>query len=235
MKLRKLNEQGVEVFRDYINDLRSGADQNIPNYLLDSDEYSEDIQFELEITKPEFKSRLEMGVYLVDLFDGLNITPYIGDIGFWSWLALYWFEQLCSEKEGKLNPSMDYNYILSKNFRHRPRHAVYMTWQLVTRYGEDCAFMLCKAMSTRGELTEQMMARQENLSSESVMKLANALYFDSETKTFKKGAAARKSAGCVARYITWLEQIKMTYDVFSISADELKDLLPAEFDRFMEA
>jgi hypothetical protein len=235
MKLRKLNEQGVEVFRDYINDLRSGADQNIPNYLLDSDEYSEDIQFELEITKPEFKSRLEMGVYLVDLFDGLNITPYIGDIGFWSWLALYWFEQLCSEKEGKLNPSMDYNYILSKNFRHRPRHAVYMTWQLVTRYGEDCAFMLCKAMSTRGELTEQMMARQENLSSESVMKLANALYFDSETRTFKKGAAARKSAGCVARYITWLEQIKMTYDVFSISADELKDLLPAEFDRFMEA
>jgi len=235
MKLRKLNEQGVEVFRDYINDLRSGADQNIPNYLLDSDEYSEDIQFELEITKPEFKSRLEMGVYLVDLFDGLNITPYIGDVGFWSWLALYWFEQLCSEKEGKLNPSMDYNYILSKNFRHRPRHAVYMTWQLVTRYGEDCAFMLCKAMSTRGELTEQMMARQENLSSESVMKLANALYFDSETRTFKKGAAARKSAGCVARYITWLEQIKMTYDVFSISADELKDLLPTEFDRFMEA
>ena len=235
MKLRKLNEKGVEVFRDYINDLRSGADQNIPNYLLDSDEYSEDTQLDLEITKPEFKSRLEMGVYLVDLFNGLNITPYIGDVGFWSWLALYWFEQLCSEKEGKLNPSMEYNYILSKNFRHRPRHAVYMTWQLVSRYGANAAFMLCKDMSTRGEITEQMMARQENLSSEGVMKLANDLYYDAETGLFKRGAAARKSAGCVARYIAWLDQIKMTYDVFSISADDLKSLLPAEFDRFMEA
>jgi hypothetical protein len=234
MKLRKLNDKGVEQFRAYINDLRVGTEQNIPSHLLDNDEFSEDIQFDVEVPIVDFKSRYEMGTYLVKLFEGHNITPYIGDIGFWTWLALYWFNQLCPEKGGKLNPSMEYNYVLSQGHWHRPRHAVYMTWQLVNRYGADCAFMLCKSMSTRGELTEQMMARQENLSSEGVMKLANALYFDPETGIFKRGAAARKSAGCVARYINWLDQIKLTYDVFSIAQEELEALLPEEFGRFQE-
>ena len=235
MKLRKLNYKGIEQFREYINDLRGGIEQNVPLHLLDGDEFSEDIEFDVELPTNEFKSRYEMGICLVDLFKDQNITPYIGDVGFWTWLALYWFDQLCPVKAGKPNPSMAYNYVLSKDFRHRPRHSVYMTWQLVSRYGANAAFMLCKDMSTRGEITEQMMARQENLSSEGVMKLANDLYYDAETGLFKRGAAARKSAGCVARYIAWLDQIKMTYDVFSISADDLKSLLPAEFDRFMEA
>lgn len=107
-----------------------------------------------------------------------------------------------------------------------------MTWQLVNRYGADAKFLLSKEMATRGEITEQLMARQDNLSSEGIMLLASKLYFDPRTNSFKKGAASRTSPGCVSRYLVWLDQLKINYDVFMMSADDLESLLPNEFARF---
>ena len=107
-----------------------------------------------------------------------------------------------------------------------------MTWQLVDRYGEDARFMLSK-LTARGEIIEQMMARQEFLSSEGAVRLASYLYFDPQSGGFKKGSAARKSAGCIARYIAWLQQLQLTFDIFSTTDRELKQLLPAEFNRFL--
>jgi len=231
--LKKLNEQGLHEFESFIKSLRAGNQQNIPLFLLESGEYAEALPFQIEVAgERQFKSRFEMGCYLVELFSGHNIQKYIGDRGFWSWFALLWFEQLCPLKNGKLKPSQPYNYILSTSYNHRPRHAIYMTWQLVNRYGNDAHFMLCKEMSTRGEITEQMMARQEILSSESAIRLANLLYFDAANKSFKKGSAARKSAGCVSRYISWIQQLQVTFDIHSIKTEDLEALLPKEFDRF---
>ena len=235
MKVRRLNDDGVAEFENFIKKLRSGVELNIPYHLLDSAEYSTDITFDFDLDQGKvFNSRYQIGEYLVSLFTGSDIQKHMGDIGFWTWFALLWFDQLCPKKNGKRKPSKGYNYVLSYSYNHRPRHAIYMTWQLVNRYGEDARFMLCKEPSTRGEITEQMMARQEILSSDGAIRLASELYFDESSKNFKKGAAARKSAGCVSRYINWLQQLQLTYDIFSISSDELAVLLPKEFDRFRE-
>jgi hypothetical protein len=234
MKLRRLNEKGISEFSNFINNLRSGAAQNTPDYLLEDDASSEAVPLDIHIADQSFSSRYEMGQYLAQLFAHHNIQPYMGDTGFWSWIALLWFNQLCPVKDGTNKPNKDYNYVLSKKYTHRPRHAIYMTWQLVSRYGSDAEFLLCKEMDTRGEITEQMMARQTNLSSEAVMQLASELYFDPATGTFKRGAAARKSAGCVSRYIAWLDQLKVNYDLYLMTKDELKGLLPPEFGRFQQ-
>ena len=232
MKLRKLTGKGLSEFSHFIQNLRDGQDLQTPKYLLDSEEHSEGVELDLDVTEEAFSSRYEMGEYLVELFRGKNIHSYMGDAGFWSWFALLWFEQLCPVRDGKRKPSKEYNYILSPDYKHRPRHAIYMTWQLVSHYGPDALFLLGKEMSTRGELTEQMMARQENLSSEGVIRLASTLYLDPETRIFKRGAASRTGAGCIARYIRWLDQLRLTYDLFSITGEELEELLPGEFDRF---
>ena len=76
------------------------------------------------------------------------------------------------------------------------------------------------------------MARQEILSSNSVLGLASSLYYDHKTSSFKRGAAARKSAGCVARFVSWLQQVQRTYDIFSMTKEELTYLLPNEFEKF---
>jgi len=233
MKVRKLNEKGLHAFSAFIENIRSGGTENIPNYLLDNPETSENIPDNLEVEKINFNSRYEMGLYLIKMFGDTNLQGYIGDSGFWSWFSLLWIDQLCPIKnDGTRKVSMPYNYILSKNFYHRPRHAIYMTWQLVNRYGEHSRFLLSKEISTRGEITEQLMGRQEVLSSEGVMQLASELYFDTHSGIFKKGAASRTGAGCVFRYISWLQQLQLTFDIFSTSKDDLADLLPHEFNKF---
>jgi hypothetical protein len=236
MKVRKLNDHGVAEFTAFIDNCRSGVKQNIPSYLLNDDRSSVPLEIDLDAVDREFASRFEIGVYLIDVFDGINIQPLIGDQGFWSWLALLWFDRLCpASKEGLRKPSKEYNYILSRSHFHRPRHAIYMTWQLVNNYGDEVRFMLSKHPTIRGELTEQMMGRQHILTSDGVMRLASKLYYDEKTGIFKKGAASRKSAGCVNRYVSWLQQIEMTYDIFSTSKEELEELLPEEFGRFRAA
>lgn len=70
-----------------------------------------------------------------------------------------------------------------------------MTRQLVKQHGDDAHLMLCKEPSTRGEITEQMMARQELLSSKGVVSLASQLYFDDKNQVFKKVRLRGKVTG----------------------------------------
>jgi len=230
--IRALNSKGIEVFNDYIFRRRSKENVQPPYYALFDAEYSEEINVSIDIEEIEFSSRYEIGTYLTDKFNLINIQPYLGHKGFWSWLALFWFDQLAPKKDSQHAPAKEYNYILSSNYNHRPRHAIFMTWQLVNQYGEDVRFMLSKAPSVRGELTEQLMARQEILSSNSAIGVASLLYYDTNTGSFKRGATGRKSAGCVARFVSWLQQVQRTYDIFSMSKEELSYLLPNEFEKF---
>lgn len=233
MIIRALNDHGLDVFRRFINDLRDGEQQNTPTGLLTSNQSSEALPFELDIDDRKFENRYELGVYLDEKLKTLDLQQVMGNTGFWSALALYWFDQLCPEKSGAARkPAMVYNYILSDNYNHRPRHAIFTTWQLVSQYGEDARFLLGKALPVRGELTEQIMARQYYLGCEGVIRAASRLYYDTDTKTFKRGAAARKSAGCVSRYLSWLQQLEINYDIFSMNKHELSSLMPKEFDRF---
>ena len=149
-------------------------------------------------------------------------------------LALLWFDRLCPPKpDGSRKPSMVYNYVLSDNFQHRPRHAIFTTWQLVSRYGEDARFLLSRELPVRGELIEQLMARQYFLNCDGVIRAASDLYYDSERETFKRGAAGRTGAGCVKRFMDLLQQLEVTYDLFSLSRENFVALMPAEFNRFL--
>lgn len=235
MIIRKLNEHGLDEFSQFINSLRQGARQNTPIGLLTSEASSEPLSISLELDNNKtFTNRYELGVYLTEKFDVVNIQPLIGDNGFWSALALLWFDQLCPEKpDGSRKPSMVYNYVMSNNYNHRPRHAIFTTWLLVDRYKEDARFLLSKELSVRGELIEQIMARQYYMGCEGVIRTASKLYYDTDRKTFKRGAAGRSSPGCVARFINWLQQLEVNYDLFSMSDNDLFGLMPKEFDRFM--
>jgi hypothetical protein len=233
MKIRKLTTSGIKEFERFIENLRNGGHQNTPDHLLNDPSTSEEIEWDLELDQDVFSTRYELGVYLAKKLASVDANQIMGDSGFWSALALFWFDQLCPIKsDGSRKPSMVYNYVLSESYNHRPRHAIFTTWQLVDLYGEISHYLLSRPLPVRGELIEQLMARQYFLSCVGVMQAASALYYDPERKTFKKGAAGRTSAGCVYRFVNWLQQLEINYDLFSISSDDLISLMPKEFDRF---
>jgi len=235
MIIRRLNEEGLEKFEQFVDDLRNQLPVAVPSWLLDDQESSEALGFDVDYEPRQYASRFELGTHLVEVLGDQDVQTVIGDRGFWSWIALLIFDQLCPEPaNGKRKAQMPYSYVMSNKWKHRPRHAIFTTWQLVQRYGEHSRFLLSKELPVRGELIEQLMARQYFFGCEGVIQLASDLYYDEERQTFKVGAAARKSAGCVYRYVGWLQQLEVNYDLYSMSRQHLYDILPGEFERFRD-
>lgn len=236
MKVRKLNKEGIREFTGFVERLREGDSEEIPVQLLSDPTTSESVELDIELGNETFPTRYDLGEALVRAIGKQNLQQLIGDTGFWSWLALHWFDQLVPENsKGVRKPAMAYHYVLSPNYNHRYRHAIYTTWQLVSAYGSDARFLLCRPTAVRGELIEQMMARQYYLGCRGAMEAAGHLYWDPDKENFKRGAAARTSPGCVSRLVSWLQQLEVTYDVYSMTSEQLIALMPEEFNRFKEA
>ncbi|MCG7984688.1 MAG: hypothetical protein JAY90_18300 [Candidatus Thiodiazotropha lotti] len=230
---RRLNEQGMDAFQRHIQELADGTKLDTPAHLLTDPRYSEEIDTDVEVDPREFQTRFELGIYLTDILKETPIQALMGDTGFWSWLALYWFDQLCPQQaNGTRKPSKPYNYILSPNYNHRPRHALFTTWMLVNRYGDTALFLLSKGPHERGELIEQLAARQYLISCQGVIETAKELYYDPERKTFKRGATSQKRQGNIRRFISYLQQLDLTYDLGTLASDALLEMLPDEYSAF---
>lgn len=232
-RIRRLNSEGLIAFQHHILLLAEGSKNETPSHLLTDPRYSESIDIDVEIEPLEFKTRFDLGIYLSRKLSDIPTQSMLGDIGFWSWLALFWFDQLCPpQTDGHRKPSKEYNYVLSANYNHRPRHAIYTTWMLVTLYGEHALFLLSKALHERGELIEQLAARQYLISCQGVIEAAKELYYDPQRKTFKRGATSQKRNGNIRRFIAYLQQLDLTYDLGTLKADTLLKMLPNEYSAF---
>jgi hypothetical protein len=233
-ELRRLNNEGLQLFSDSIAAMRLGSAGQAPASILTDDRYSVAIENAPALELKTFDSRFEMGEYLVDVLSVFNWQDIDHDAGLWSWLALYYFDQLCpSDAAGKRKPSMAYQYVLSRDYRYHSRHALRTTCDYVRQYGEVVRFMFSKSPGERGEIVEQLSARQEIAACPAVVEAASALYNDEERRTFKKGAAGR-GRGSIVRLIKVLQQYQLTYDLYSLTGSQLVNMLPAEFDRFRE-
>lgn len=235
MKAMRLNKAGRREFERMVEALRSEQPARDPNQILTDEYVVEGLPFEVEVREAGFTSRYEMGQYLVELLGSLERADFIGDHGFWDWLALHWFDDLCPKQPdgSRKKPSATPNYVMSEDYKRRYRHAIYMTWRLVDMHGDNAEFMLFKDPSVRGELTEQFMARQFYLNCDGVIRAAKLLYWDADAGKLKKGAGG-KSNGSSRRLVSWLQQIEVTYDLFSMNADQLLELIPNEFGRFLK-
>jgi hypothetical protein len=232
--IRRLNERGLKFFQDYIGRIAGGDKIDPPVPILSNDDWSEPVDFTRQIEEKTFETRYEMGEYLEQLFRDINPQDIISDTGLWSWLALFWFDQLCPAKaDGSRKPSKPYNYILSPNYNHRPRHALRTTWQLVSGYGDTARFLLSKRPNERGELMEQLAARQFFIGCKGIIETASRLYSDPARNTFKVGSTSQKRKGNIRRFISYLQQLELTYDLYTLPRDEIINMLPAEYSGFL--
>ena len=232
MALRELNEFGTQCFQRYLDELRKGSDLTMTaEEILGREATTEATEFSDKLNTAPFASRYEMGCYLVDIFSGQQVSALISRDGLWNWIALTWLDQL---KGGKLRE--DHNYIIGDQYSRamRYRHSVFMSWWLVKKYGETAKYLLSKPANVRGEVTEQLLSVQYYISCAGFINAGEQLYWDREACELKKGAGG-KGAGSSRRFMAWIAQIELNYDLFEISTQTLMDLLPAEFDRFKPA
>jgi len=236
MKLRKLNDEGIRIFKDFLEDQKnSSLKKDIPSCILEDVNTSEGIDEDFNVDENKrFGTRYEMGEYLVDLLGDINSIPrtFIGNKGVWNWLTLLWFDQLCPLRNGKAKMQDSANFVLSNEFGRRQRHAIFGTWNLVSRYGLKSRFMISKPAHERGHINEVICGTQGLIEQQAVIELAYELYSTSDS--FKASVTSRKVGGNIERYVQWVGQVGLTIDLVTITKDKLKERLPKkEYKRWL--
>lgn len=86
---------------------------------------------------------------------------------------------------------------------------------------------------TVGHFYYQLASRQHLVTNRSVLQLATEMYIDPQTQVPKRGAQTRGRPGTIFRFVTILNQLDTTWDLYPMSTKEIAAMLPDEFQRFL--
>jgi hypothetical protein len=242
-RIRVLTTAGVAEFRSYIDTIRGGAIAEAPKTLLTAPEFSTDFA-DIEIQALIFADRFEFGTYLATTLGSLDRRTLSRNYGLWTWLALYYFDQLCpASADGVRRVFADETYILPAKYDYQSyyRHLVRTPWLAVSDHGDSAKVLLIPAgqsgsapLARRGEIIEQLASRQAVLGNPRIIRAASKLYFDPVTNRPRRGTGGSKG-GSPRRLALVLQQLDLTFDLVTCEEERLLTLLPKEFDRWRTA
>lgn len=240
-ELRSFTYAGVQKFREFLADVKSGAPvQERRDALLWSPVLTDIVSIagvKIGVSPRQFSDRLEAGKYFVDLFGSVDETLMrYEDKRIWAWLSLYHFDSVCpADKKGRRKVGGIERHIPDpSNFQRYYRHLLYSPFSIYRTYRDnpECAMaMLCPAVDEPGEVVEEFASRQDMITCPAVMEVATKLYVNPQTQQYKPGRG-RKTNGGARRLARVLMQFDMTCDLLRIPTEKLLDMLPPEFDEF---
>ncbi len=230
---RMLNDEGVQAFRSYLHDLRGGARTSPPREMLFSAERSAEIPFDLTVAQRAFRSRMDFCEYMAEAFGEAPYHLIEGNDKLWSWLSLFYFDQVCPVRsDGSRRPGMDYRHIPSRDYRHRHRHLLAGAYHVYHLHGMDAALLLCSPLHSENAFHHQLAGRQGFIANPVILHAATELYYDMRHSRPRAGSGRAGGAGTLLRFVDIINQLDMTFDLFSMAPRRLMELLPAEFDRW---
>jgi len=236
-QVRKLNQKGIEVFQIYINELNKGKQESPLFPILYDKTYSTPLDPIVEIENIKFESRLDAAKYFSKIFSNLNSQQVSIDVGLWSWLSLYYFDQVCPiDKLGMRYPGRGYRHILEPGYRFGHRHLlggaylVYGTYEL----GDELSkLLLTTPINRESAFHHELTSRMNFITNKSILEAASALYLEPKNNLPKKGSTNWKTPGNLRRFIDVLQQFELTYDLFSLTGKQILKLLPPEFIKWI--
>lgn len=232
--VRVLTNKGTQIFKEYLAEIRNGSTKAPPYELLTDSRSSAEIQWEVEIEKRDFDNKLDAAKFL---YERLQILPHLQvdqHVGLWSWLSLYYFDLVCPKNEkGRRLPGQNYRHILDTDFRLYYRHLLTGPYNTYKLHGEKAPLLLSGPLYQLNKYYQELSSRQGFFTNKGIIEAANILYFDIEKGHPKRGAAVTSNKpGTIYRFIDVVQQLDLTYDIYSMSGDEILALLPSEFDEW---
>jgi len=233
-QIRVLKEMGIQKFRGYLAELRNGLTREPPVELLTDPACSSIVMKGLEVENRFFNSKLEIEKYLFENFQILPSSQLEENVGLWSWLSLFYFDQLCpADHSGARNPGQDSRHILDLDYRMYRYHLLFGPYNIYRLHGERAPLLLSGPLYETSKYYLELSARQGFITNKGVIEAASLLYFDSISGKPKRGAAATtRKPGTLLRFIDVVQQLDLTYDLYSITGEEVLNLLPSEFDEW---
>jgi hypothetical protein len=232
--VRLLNDAGIAGFNAFLERARGGSTEVAPKNLLTEHSTSESLNFSIKIEEYNFENRFDLGTYLVKLLKALDRYQISRDHRLWNWLALYFFESICKKNaDGTWKLLRSELYILDSKYDYLRyyKHLVRTPWLAVLDHGENARILFANSRGIRSDIEETLTASQQVLGNPTVIAAACGLYLDPATNKPKRGAAG-KAGGSPRRLTAFIQQLELTYDIQSCTAEQFLDLLPEEFKKF---
>ena len=227
--VRRLNDAGLEQFRQYLRSLGDGGTAGPPRALLTDADASEPFQPVHFLEHRNFRTRLEVARDFAAVFGRVPILEE--DVGLWSWLSLFYFDQVCPARaDGTRSPGRDYRHILEPGYRYGHRHLLAGAFLVYRLHGENAQLLLSSKLHEESAFHHEIASRQAFLSNRSIIEAVNLLYLDERTGRAKRGAQdTKRSPGTLRRFVDVVQQLDVNYDLYSMTAEAIVHLLPDEF------
>lgn len=229
--LRRLNARGIAAFREHLGEIRAGREFQSNPALLYVDDFSSPVVPRIEIAQKRFLRKMEMASYLSSVLEPLDAPGLTADVGLWSWLALFYFDQLSPlGGDGKRRPREDYHYIPSDDRRVHERHLLAGPYRLLRMHGQQARVLLHPAVHQHGQFIYDLGYRRDFLTNRGLIEAIDLLYWSARGNRPKRGATTASRPGNLRRLIAVLQQLELNYDLYGMTAAEILALLPAEFE-----
>jgi len=233
ISLRQVTQEGRVRFNSYLQQLRESPTLSPPLDELACAPFS--AEFEPHIDVPDTapaSSRFELGRWLCELMVDRNVgrEKLVQNHGIWTFLAATWFDSLCPTRaDGTRVVRESSRYVCSGDYTDYSRHLVAASWDQYSLHGKYARLMLHCPLPIHTDFGEQLGSRQFLVSNHNLMMVFDALYWDQSTEQAKRGAQSRTRAGNFLRLIAFARQLELTYDLYTMSPEQVISMLPPEF------
>ena len=256
MKVRQLSKEGLKEYIKKVNEARDlkRKDQHEAVFtemreMATKEAYTHPFpgkkEFVIDPDK-EFTTRWELAEYLESVFENEVIPPSV-----YNWLTLVYFKQFIKVKRQKYEVGASNNYYsVNRNHRHilSFSHFVYRRFGILVKplfLDNDCRSI--------GDLTDQAWSFSLGRNSKSFYELLNRLYLETtvdEHGTITKhpkpniegplptgrpkniGKRHKEKIGSIRALKRFLVQLQATHNLNLLTADDLYNLLPSNFDYY---
>lgn len=243
-QLRRFNDLGMGRFRELIHSAQQGQAVNTDD-LLNDGALTEDLPGGILLeadgnSLQPHATRRQVAERLLDLLEPAEAIPgYLvaRDRSLWSWLSALWLPALTTKRNGKVAYRHVERYIPVDDWRKYYRHLLLGPYLIGRAFRKDLDIVmsiLATPVAEPGEVVAQLAASEEIAQSNTVQGAATALYFDKSTGRIRRGAAGKSEEGKgeARRLAALVNQLRLTWDLESMTPEEFLELLPTEFDRF---
>lgn len=236
MKLRRFTDSGIQEFRNFLAACREEPATDLPVALLGDNRHSQVVDPGIEVEQRVFVTKGDAAHYLSELLRAIPESEIITDAGLWTWLSLYYFDEICRPDATGYHPRNNYQYVFDAySSRYSYRHLLFISWRVLNIAPVHNRLMLSTLVNVLDAMTEEIMKRLYFTRIPCMFELLDRLYWDSIAERSKKGAVSQKPkpGDLKGRLPFRIRQLEKTYDLQSLSADQLMELLGDEFQRWL--
>ncbi len=242
MLLRRFTTEGTEKFSSLMQSRPVGvADQtelfkNVEDLLFD-DKYSTGSYGEIDL--PAFAQRKDLALHLWSYLGsgGKLRVQNLGDPNLWNWISAAWLRTLVTQDPTKnLEREIgDFrHWVLIENVRRAHWHVVshpFFVLQANEHNLDSADAFLASEVLHPGELVDKIGSNRAFLKPP-ISTLVTYMYLEPGKNSLRKGFSTRTDGG-PNQLSKFLGQIDRTVDYESLSLDEILNLLPATFKKWV--